>query len=364
MSGDENPAVLASFRLFTHPQRSFTSMTTVKAKRGSSSHGSLSRAERRALERKQRNQERRQARAEAAAAASGGESSSVFGRRMAILQTRLQEFVHPRLAGSGQRIHQDHLWALLMSYRLPLACLLAYMATDSDVAPYTIQASLGPSMLPTIQFIGDLWLVERTTSVWSKWIGLGGESNNNRNHMRLQTGDVVLWKDTTTGRVSCKRIVGMPGDTVRRFGEYAYLYDGEKEQDGEDNSYYGIVWPRKSSKTGDEHPVTSKDWDPAPNDRTVDRTLVVPDGCVWLEGDCPPFSLDSRHYGPIPLDWICGRLILRLWPWNDNVYFQDVPSRQSKCIRTMPRPKPFPSPDDYLGKHFNFYRVPAIQQKQ
>ena len=100
------------------------------------------------------------------------------------------------------------------------------------------------------------------------------------------------------------------------------------------------------------------------NDITaVRRTLVVPPHHVWLEGDCPPFSLDSRHYGPIPMAWICGRLLLRLWPWTDNVYFEGMPSRQSKWIRSMPRPKPFATAEEYLGKPFNFYRI-SSQEKQ
>ena len=35
--------------------------------------------------------------------------------------------------------------------------------------------------------------------------------------------------------------------------------------------------------------------------------LQVPKGHVWLEGDCPHVSRDSREYGPVPLSLIYGR---------------------------------------------------------
>jgi len=39
-----------------------------------------------------------------------------------------------------------------------------------------------------------------------------------------------------------------------------------------------------------------------------DWPLQVPPGHVWLEGDNPKESLDSRYYGPVPLALIQGRV--------------------------------------------------------
>lgn len=259
-----------------------------------------------------------------------------------MLPQRLQDLIHPRVFGSGRRVQKEHLSALL--YRLPFAITLGFFFTDPEWSPYTVQASLGPSMLPTVQFIGDLWLVE--TGAWSRRLGL---------RWNLRQGDVVLWKDPKTGRVSCKRIIGLSGDSVHRFGEYAHLYQ---------DTNYAIVWPTTSTSTNtnttqtqNKHNVTASMWDPSPKDTQVDRIFQVPDDHVWLEGDCPPFSFDSRHYGPIPTHWICGRLVLRLWPWTDTIYLEDMPSRQSSWLRNIPRPVPFASKEDYLGKRFNFYRI-------
>lgn len=42
--------------------------------------------------------------------------------------------------------------------------------------------------------------------------------------------------------------------------------------------------------------------------------LTVPPGHVWLEGDNPDNSTDSRHYGPVPLALLRGRVGGRVWP--------------------------------------------------
>ena len=40
--------------------------------------------------------------------------------------------------------------------------------------------------------------------------------------------------------------------------------------------------------------------------------LVVPPGHVWVEGDNSPNSYDSRHYGPVPLAQIHGRVVAKV----------------------------------------------------
>jgi Peptidase S24-like len=55
--------------------------------------------------------------------------------------------------------------------------------------------------------------------------------------------------------------------------------------------------------------------------RLPDRPLSVKrvrrleaDGGVWLEGDNPFGSTDSRDLGSLPIDAIVGRVLVRLWP--------------------------------------------------
>jgi nickel-type superoxide dismutase maturation protease len=47
----------------------------------------------------------------------------------------------------------------------------------------------------------------------------------------------------------------------------------------------------------------------------VKRLLRVgPDGQVWVEGDNPFGSTDSRTLGALPAEAMRGRVLLRLWP--------------------------------------------------
>lgn len=43
-------------------------------------------------------------------------------------------------------------------------------------------------------------------------------------------------------------------------------------------------------------------------------TRVESDGRVWVEGDNPFGSTDSRELGALPADTVCGRVVGRLWP--------------------------------------------------
>ena len=196
----------------------------------------------------------------------------------------------------------------------------------------------GPSCscLPTIQFIGDLWLIE--TWAWHRLLGF---------EIPLQIGDVIIWKDPTTQRVSCKRIIGIEGDVVERFGEYVQLYKDRKD--------LGIILPSDAEARN-----LNLNWDG--NDgkaRTISETTVVPNGHVWIEGDCPPFSLDSRHFGPISTSWIRGRLLYRVWPMQR----EDEDGNLIPLQVSRKRPLPFPSIESYLGKRFNFYRISGEDNK-
>eukprot|EP00934_Nitzschia_sp_Nitz4_P000759 Nitzschia sp. Nitz4//scaffold9_size221794//144733//145824//NITZ4_001365-RA/size221794-processed-gene-0.337-mRNA-1//-1//CDS//3329561058//759//frame0 len=295
----------------------------------------MSRTERRLMERKQRNKEKRELKAP---------KEEVTAEKKVVelspFQKRIKNMVYPKIFGSGAFVTSEHLIAL--GYRLPFFLALAYLLTDEDFSPYVVKASLGPSMLPTIPFIGDLWLVE--TGAWYRWLGWAPS---------LERGQVILWKDETNGRVSCKRVVGIGGDDVLRYGEFGPSIYRSRED-------LAIIWPRDTEERGLDADFP---WDSENNDdnrKDANRKIKVPDGHVWLEGDCPLFSLDSRHYGPIPVERIHGRLMLRLWPMTreDHITGEVVPNWVSTS-----RPRPFPKEDDYLGKQYNFYRVPKVAPK-
>lgn len=48
-----------------------------------------------------------------------------------------------------------------------------------------------------------------------------------------------------------------------------------------------------------------------------DDDLKIPKGHVWLLGDNPDCSKDSRHFGPVPYGLIRGRACLKVWPLSE-----------------------------------------------
>ncbi|PWA87099.1 peptidase S24/S26A/S26B/S26C family protein [Artemisia annua] len=115
----------------------------------------------------------------------------------------------------------------------------------------------GPSMLPTLNLTGDVVLSEYISHRLGK----------------VGTGDVVLIQSPENPRkVITKRIMGMEGESV------VYLVD-----------------PSRSYRS---------------------RTVVVPKGHVWIQGDNIYASNDSRNYGPIPYGLIQGKVWCRVWPLN------------------------------------------------
>lgn len=56
--------------------------------------------------------------------------------------------------------------------------------------------------------------------------------------------------------------------------------------------------------------------DPREPARTLVKRLVriADGGGAWLEGDNPAESTDSRHFGPVGLDEVFGRVRWRYWP--------------------------------------------------
>jgi signal peptidase I len=102
-------------------------------------------------------------------------------------------------------------------------------------------------------------------------------------HVRspIDVGDVVVVQHPARQGTVCKRVLGLPGDQVllRRPLPADVL----------------LFFPGLSS--GGRRQI-----------------VTVPDGHVWVEGDNPANSSDSRHYGPVPMALVVGRVLARVWP--------------------------------------------------
>ena len=123
---------------------------------------------------------------------------------------------------------------------------------------------LGPSMMPTFNPKGDVALVEHLSVTFE----------------RLERGDVVISKSVQNPKQTvCKRVLGFAGETISV----------------------------PSSTPGGT------------------KTVTIPPGHVWLQGDNTFNSTDSRHYGPVPYAMLKGRVVAKIWPMWPKWIDRDIP---------------------------------------
>lgn len=110
----------------------------------------------------------------------------------------------------------------------------------------------GPSMIPTFNLKGD---------------GVIVVSEHLSSYFRtIKKGDVVILRSPEKpNNLICKRIAAMGGEFMRT------------DTDGKDS-------------------------------------FEIPKGHLWLLGDNPKYSKDSRDYGPVPYGLIQGRVCFKVWP--------------------------------------------------
>mmetsp|Transcript_19675 Transcript_19675/g.29567 ORF Transcript_19675/g.29567 Transcript_19675/m.29567 type:complete len:332 (-) Transcript_19675:440-1435(-) len=231
---------------------------------------------------------------------------------------------NPRIPGGKKTLfHNSHRFHLISRFSIAFALYL--LLEWEDLSPYHLDIAQGPSMIPTFLPIGDIYI--RETGALSRLLGIP---------IVYEKGDLVVFRDKD-GRYAGKRIIGLGGDRVARYGQYAHLYTLSPDQ--------GIVNPNTENFDDFE----GKDLDHGET-RDSTRQIVVPSDHVWLEGDFPPLSVDSRQYGPIPVDWIRGRIILRLWPW-----------RSPQVTKNRPIPLTLA---EALAGDYNLHSHPLLSKEQ
>jgi signal peptidase I len=173
----------------------------------------------------------------------------------------------------------------------------AFLIQALVVKPYKIPTS---SMFPTLH-VNQRILVSRL----STHPGIGdivvfhppaGADNGNTG---AQCGDpdqgpghsqpCVVPTRRASNQTFVKRVVGLPGDTLRIRG--GYVYRNGVEETG------GYLQPC-----------------PEPADCTFTHTITVPNGDYYMMGDNRGGSDDSRFWGPVPQGWIIGTAFFTYWP--------------------------------------------------
>jgi len=240
---------------------------------------------------------------------------------------RLGRFLpRPRIPGGSSNFQKEHVYAV--AKRVPLFLVLALLVTSDDTSPLKVDRAFGPSMLPTLHPLGDLCL--RDTGAWQRALHINKD---------YQVGDVIAIKNLSGRGYSCKRIIGVEGDTVLHYGQYADLY-----KDREDLGIVPVHQP-------DSHYLSwSQDNDVGGSRKDITRTVSVPPSHVWVEGDNPLFSVDSRHFGPVPVESIRGRILMRIWP-----LWRKEGVKPSLVIMSRERPKPLTKAEALSGG-YNLYR--------
>lgn len=108
-----------------------------------------------------------------------------------------------------------------------------------------------------------------------------------------ERGDVVVLHELQGDRDLIKRVIALPGETVRITQCQVYIDDHRLEE------------PYLS-----EEVLQSNAW-------CEYGPTTVPAGDVFVMGDNRPASADSRYFGPIPEDDIVGRAFVLFWPTAD-----------------------------------------------
>lgn len=103
----------------------------------------------------------------------------------------------------------------------------------------------------------------------------------------LEREDLVVFTSPEDGQRALKRVAGLPGDTLVIKDSVLYV-----------------------NQRAVEEPYI----DHAAIDAYYSKTFTVPDGTVFLLGDNRANSIDSRDYGPVPVEELLGRVLFRLWP--------------------------------------------------
>ncbi|GAA1828826.1 signal peptidase I [Microlunatus capsulatus] len=102
----------------------------------------------------------------------------------------------------------------------------------------------------------------------------------------VDRGDVVTFASPVDGTEQIKRVVAVAGQQVG-IADALLVVDGRV--------------------------VAEPYVDPATIDGVYFGPVLVPEGTVFVMGDARELSVDSRAFGPVPLDAVDGRLSGRLW---------------------------------------------------
>ena len=174
------------------------------------------------------------------------------------------------------------------------------------------------SMLPTLE-VGDFIVVNK----FSYGIRLPVIRTKVANISDPERGDVMVFFPPNDDRYFIKRVIGLPGDTVRYTNHQLYI-NGEhviSQRVGEEFARFdepcgalqGVNLLRK--ETLGDHSFTARKCS-NPGSLSIDGTWVVPVGSYFMMGDNRDNSRDSRDWGFVPEENIVGKAVAIWMHWD------------------------------------------------
>lgn len=133
---------------------------------------------------------------------------------------------------------------------------------------------------------------------------------------------VVVGEKDETGeeKLIVKRIIGMPGDTIRYEKDTLYINDKQVDEPYLDN--YKAAFAKDKLQSTYSYNVQFQTIARAASAFTMDAsaqdtfTVEVPEGQYYLLGDDRLVSKDSRSVGTFEKSAIKGEVVLRMWPFD------------------------------------------------
>ncbi|KAE8226967.1 hypothetical protein CF319_g524 [Tilletia indica] len=222
----------------------------------------------------------------------------------------------------------------------------------------------GPSMLPTFAIEGE-WLI---TVKWPAFRLLNGikrglsfekeeEGGGVRGRLRkkvgygrtagrpLALGDLVFAVAPGSGKQVCKRVVGLPGDTILMdprtipLPRSAWLSPSSPPTSSSSSSSISSFFEAGTKIFNKDEPTPESDDSRSSSGNDQGPTMqpdgvigsisseatyvTVPKGHVFLCGDNLSNSVDSRDYGPVPLALVKGRVVAVIKPFATNWLFNN-----------------------------------------
>lgn len=185
--------------------------------------------------------------------------------------------------------------------------LVVLVVRSFIVEPFQIPSG---SMKPTLE-VGDFILVNK----FAYGLRLPVVHNRFFEVDDPERGDVMVFRFPDEPAVNfIKRVVGLPGDSVRYEGKQLYI-NGEPVsksliEEGPERSPQQLLLEERLGSVS--HYIYNNPRDPGPQMREV----VVPEGHYFTMGDNRDHSNDSRYWGFVPEENIVGRAFAVWMHWD------------------------------------------------